>query len=128
MLTQDTKDAIKEAARYLDAQLGTPLLEFLTDSNKLLIPLWKTGEALPNSSEARRLLCAANALRRVAKAESEEDARAWFTGPNIELCIDHTWQDLSPCEAIRMNRFTAVWAASMRIVQASDRAKYGRIV
>lgn len=105
----------REVARRLNAALGETLVSTLAGANNISASReWaKDGGRQPDPANVRRLELAYVQWQRVAKAEGEHIARAWFIGGNSWLGDD------TPVTAIREDRFEQVNHAAQALIDDS---------
>lgn len=106
---------LRELVRRLNGSLGSTLVAALAGSSE---PREASGWADfdgpdPGSEAAQRLGTAYNAWWKVAEAEGEAVARAWFVGANPWL------EDDSPVNSLRTGRIDAVERAAQAVVDES---------
>ena len=108
-------DAIGILVRDLIDGLGPMLVAAMVgETDRRIVQRWADGDApYPAAGLRERLLCANRVWRRVAAAEGEDIARAWFVGANPWL------QDDTVVAAIREGRLTQVSIAAQALADDS---------
>lgn len=113
--TRTIKLDIREITRRLNGSLGGTLVASLSGSKDAKLPYrWaKDGGPAPKNEAVRRLQFAYEQWTRLADAEGEHVARAWFIGANPWLEYD------TPITAIREDRYKAAGAAAQAVLDDS---------
>ena len=106
---------IREITRRLNVALGGTLVASLAGSKDVKLPYrWaKTNGPAPKNEAVRRLQFAYEQWTKLAEAEGEHVARAWFIGANPWLGYD------TPITAIREDRFKESAAAAQAVIDDS---------
>ncbi|GGF31648.1 hypothetical protein [Subtercola lobariae] len=110
--TRSLKLDIREITRRLNGALGATLVASLAGSKDLKLPYrWAKAEGpTPKDEATRRLQFAYEQWTRLAEAEGEHVARAWFIGANPWLGYE------TPVTAIREDRFTEAGTAAQAVI------------
>jgi hypothetical protein len=113
--TRTIKLDIREITRRLNGSLGATLVASLAGSKDAKLPYrWaKTDGPAPKNEAMRRLQFAYEQWTKLAEAEGEHVARAWFIGANPWLGYD------TPVSAIREDRFKAAGNAAQAVIDDS---------
>lgn len=113
--TRTIKLDIREITRRLNGSLGGTLVASLAGSKDAKLPYrWaKVDGPSPKNEAMRRLQFAYEQWTRLAEAEGEHVARAWFIGANPWLEYD------TPVTAIREDRFKDAGKAAQAVLDDS---------
>lgn len=106
---------IREITRRLNSSLGGTLVASLAGSKDAKLPYrWaKADGPAPKNEAMRRLQFAYEQWTKLAEAEGEHVARAWFIGANPWLDYD------TPVTAIREDRFKDAGKAAQAVIDDS---------
>lgn len=102
-----------EIVRQLKTHLRAQLLALTVGAKREDVERWASHEIEPSSVHERRLRAAHDAWQLVVSVESPETTRAWWMGMKEGL------GDLSPAEAIALDRADAVMAIARDFLEAS---------
>lgn len=113
--TRTIKLDVREITRRLNGSLGGTLVASLAGSKDAKLPYrWaKADGPAPKNEAMRRLQFAYEQWTRLAEAEGEHVARAWFIGANPWLEYD------TPVTAIREDRFKDAGKAAQAVLDDS---------
>ncbi len=92
--------------------LGPQLVALTVDAKPDEVKRWGTKESEPTPVHERRLREAHAAWQLVVSVESPETTRAWWMGMKDQL------DDLSPAEAIALDRAPAVMAVARNFLES----------